>query len=83
MEKILFFTIQLRKQTLLVPVVFKYWKFSILMTNVHEILHIKVKLSELYFNNNYPYLVFIFIPIKWCTNLQTVLCKNFHFSKDE
>ena len=42
-----------------------------------EILHITVKLREFYFNNDSPYLVFIFIPIKWCMNLQTVLCKNF------
>ena len=47
------------------------------MTNGHEILHIKVKLSEFYCNNDSPYLVFIFIPIEWCTNLQNVLCKNF------
>ena len=31
------------------------------MTNGHEILHIRVKLSEFYFNNDSPYLMFIFI----------------------
>ena len=53
--------------------------FLFLMTNGHENLHIRVELSEFYFNNDSPYLVFIIIPIKWCTNLQIVLCKNFQF----
>ena len=55
-------------------------KKSFLMKNGHGILHVRVKLSEFYFNNESPYLLLIFIQIKWCTNLQTVLCKNFRFS---
>ena len=58
-------------------------KMSFLMTKGHEILHVRVKLGEFYFNNDAPYLLFIFIPIKWCTNLQTVPCKNFDFPIDE
>ena len=43
---------------------FQVIKFSFLMTNGHEILHIRVKLSEFYFNNNTLYLVFIFYSNK-------------------
>ena len=54
-------------------------KNCFLLTKGHEILHFRIKLSEFYYNNDFQQLILIFIPIMWCSILQTVVCKIFWF----